>query len=319
MSGRLAGLVWESDLPRRLMPCAAVLAGFAKDDGSSVYPSMARLAWSLKRSERQTQSLVSELRALGVLHVVRPPAFNRPTVYRFDETALPQRPAFVARQLDLEFSTGVHRQFSVEGVQPDRTEGCGFASNTGSPPHPIRHSDPSSDPSLEEEPARNAPRLTYAEDDDENGASTGEVRVECGEPGHPAAVRGDPGRAETASGGALRRDRGAREGPVARSENPVDATTTPRGPVDPRSAPTHTTAADPPRQRDGRPDGSAVAGAAARSLAVDETRRPDRGHQQRSLGPLDVSPTQARASPQWLQLAATIRRALEKEKRQRHG
>jgi hypothetical protein len=32
-----------------------------------------------------------------------------------------------------------------------------------------------------------------------------------------------------------------------------------------------------------------------------------------------VSPTQARASPQWLKLAATIRTALEKEKRHKHG
>jgi len=106
MSGRLTGLVWESGLKSQLKPYAAVLAGFAADDGSRVRPSIARLAWMLGKTERQVQAAMADLRKTGVLLVRFPHAPGRPTTYHFDVSALPIRPPFVAKQLTFgKFST----------------------------------------------------------------------------------------------------------------------------------------------------------------------------------------------------------------------
>ena len=80
MSGWLAGIVWQSNLPRRLKPVAAALADIANDDGTSIEPSIAYVAWLLGDSgdegaldpsapvpgERAIQSAIAELRALGL-------------------------------------------------------------------------------------------------------------------------------------------------------------------------------------------------------------------------------------------------------------
>lgn len=71
MSGFLAGKVWQSDLDGDLKPLAAALADIANDDGSSIYPSVAYVAWLLKRTERSVQARMKELRERGILKVVR--------------------------------------------------------------------------------------------------------------------------------------------------------------------------------------------------------------------------------------------------------
>lgn len=301
MSGRLATLVWESGLPRRVRACAAVLAGFAKDDGSSVYPSMKRVAWSLSVTERQAQSLVSELRTLGVLRVVRAQTVNHPAVYRFEETSLPSRAAFVAKQLELNWSrTGGRGEVEFTPLVSDCSKvtgtlvritgtvvqgGVKSSVNHRKCSSPDPSSDPSSDPSVEEVPARIAPRsLPHVErhDDDDDGISH--------EPGSPSALPGDPGGACGASNRDVGRDRGLSERPTPAVASEVDPATAPR------------------RALTDRP-----AAVPARAVAVDESARSaDGAPWQTTFGPLDVSTQEARASPQWNRLAETIRSALQR-------
>jgi len=88
MSGRLVCVVFDSALPAWLKPYAAVYASFAAEDGSRVYPSIARVARMVSRSERATQTATTELRRRGVLVVERPRARDRSTRYSFNAAAL---------------------------------------------------------------------------------------------------------------------------------------------------------------------------------------------------------------------------------------
>ena len=88
MSGRLVSFVFDSALPAWLKPYAAVYASFAAEDGSRVYPSIARVARMVSRSERATQTATTELRRRGVLIVEQPRARDRSTRYAFNVAAL---------------------------------------------------------------------------------------------------------------------------------------------------------------------------------------------------------------------------------------
>jgi hypothetical protein len=90
MSGRLVSAVFESTLPSWLKPYAAACATFAADDGSRVFPSVARIARLVGRTERSTQRALQELRDRGVLVVEVAAGRYRPTRYRFRATLLPQ-------------------------------------------------------------------------------------------------------------------------------------------------------------------------------------------------------------------------------------
>jgi DNA-binding transcriptional ArsR family regulator len=93
MSGLLAGKVWQSNLDSHLKPLAAAMADIANDDGSSIFPSVAYLAWLLGKGERSVQHGLSELKELGIIEAV---AFekggrNHTTEYRLIEDRLPYR------------------------------------------------------------------------------------------------------------------------------------------------------------------------------------------------------------------------------------
>jgi len=90
MSGRLVSAVFDSTLPPWLKRYAAAYASFAADDGSRVYPSRARVARLVGRSERSTQRAIQELRRRGVLALEQAPAQNRTPRYQFRALALPQ-------------------------------------------------------------------------------------------------------------------------------------------------------------------------------------------------------------------------------------
>jgi hypothetical protein len=93
MSGLLAGKVWQSNLDGILKPLAACLADIANDDGTSIYPSVAYMAWLLGRDERSVQRQLKTLREQRVLAVVKfgRGGRNKPTEYRMIEANLPQR------------------------------------------------------------------------------------------------------------------------------------------------------------------------------------------------------------------------------------
>jgi len=90
MSGRLVSAVFRSDLPAWLKPYAAAYASFAADDGSRVYPSRARVAKMVSKSERSTQRAIQALRARGILVQESAPAAHQVPRYHFRAIALPQ-------------------------------------------------------------------------------------------------------------------------------------------------------------------------------------------------------------------------------------
>jgi hypothetical protein len=89
MSGRLVSSVFASALPAWLKPYAAAFASFAADDGSRVYPTVARVARMVGRSDRSTQRALHELRDLGVLVLEAGPGHHRAPRYGFCAAALP--------------------------------------------------------------------------------------------------------------------------------------------------------------------------------------------------------------------------------------
>jgi hypothetical protein len=93
VSGFLAGKVWQSNLHPDLKPLAAALADIGNDDGTSIYPSVAYMAWLLGRSSRSVQQNLARLRDLGVLVIVDGGVGGRSksTEYRLIESALPSR------------------------------------------------------------------------------------------------------------------------------------------------------------------------------------------------------------------------------------
>jgi len=88
MSGRLVSIVFDSALPTWLKLYAAAFATFAADDGSRVFPSVARVARMVGRSERSTQRALHELRARGVLTLECGPGHHRAPRYQFRAVAL---------------------------------------------------------------------------------------------------------------------------------------------------------------------------------------------------------------------------------------
>jgi hypothetical protein len=91
MSGRLVSIVFDSALPAWLKPYAAACASFAADDGSKVYPSVARIARMVGRGRRATQRALHALRDRGVLTLEGGAMHHRAARYHFRVLALPTR------------------------------------------------------------------------------------------------------------------------------------------------------------------------------------------------------------------------------------
>ena len=81
--------VLESALPAWVKPYAVAFASFAADDGTKVFPSQARIARMLAKSERQVRRAVRELRRLRVLVIVAPSGRATAARYYFAAERLP--------------------------------------------------------------------------------------------------------------------------------------------------------------------------------------------------------------------------------------
>lgn len=129
MSVVISDRVWQSNLKPALKPYAAAWASHAKGNGARVWPSVVRIAWMVGVKVRAAASATSKLRALGVLVVIaeRP---GRPTIYHFNADALPERRPLNLCQLELQFSTDVHRLSTAPPLSP--TTGAHVAHDGGS-------------------------------------------------------------------------------------------------------------------------------------------------------------------------------------------
>jgi len=125
MSGLLAGKVWLSNLPRKLKPLAASLADIANDDGTSIYPSVAHMAWRLGASERLVQVNLAKLKSLGVLEVVANARGGRNLTveYRMVEEKLPARSPWCRSRKGENHAPFKKTDAAANGEQPD-PKGC---------------------------------------------------------------------------------------------------------------------------------------------------------------------------------------------------
>ena len=158
MSAKATGIVWESDLPRPKKYVLLALADHAKEDGTDVYPSLARIQWKTGYSETQIRDLIGELVEDRILILVRKGGNGAEDTnrYRIDLKALRQLPDFKewnaqkqkkdkdkgAKTVPLKNAKGAEI-VPIEGAKTEPLkgavsgpEGCGFAQNKGAKTEP---------------------------------------------------------------------------------------------------------------------------------------------------------------------------------------
>ena len=186
MSIRQILQVWEHELSHPHQAIMLALADHAHEDGTGIRPSIKRIAWKTGYSERSVQSIMSQLRELGLLIVSVPATHNTPNEYRFDWSVATPKPSF-DKLMDAAkgrknrgadsappLNTSDRGAIPVEGCS-SRTTGVQFPCNRGaipvqqgcSPAHPIRQ-EPLREPS--EEPKEEILRfgiVTYQQQPDE--------------------------------------------------------------------------------------------------------------------------------------------------------
>lgn len=90
------GSVYEVELTHGQQAVLLAMADHAQDDGTDVFPSVARLAWKTGYDKRQVQRIIKELRKVRVLIEVAAAAQHRPIEYRINLHAAMSKPPFVA-------------------------------------------------------------------------------------------------------------------------------------------------------------------------------------------------------------------------------
>lgn len=86
--------VWERQISGSAAMVLLVLADFARDDGSKVFPSIETIAFKVGLHRRQTRYILQKLRNRGVLLVTREGrGRGRTTHYKIDIEALKAKEA----------------------------------------------------------------------------------------------------------------------------------------------------------------------------------------------------------------------------------
>ncbi len=101
MSAKLMGKVFELKLSRPEKYVLLAMADFASDDGTNVFPSVARLAWKLDLSERQVQRIIKRLKIAGILKVVKyaKGGTNNPVHYKIDLSQAEMKESFKTQKI----------------------------------------------------------------------------------------------------------------------------------------------------------------------------------------------------------------------------
>ena len=98
MSIKLMTRVYERTCSHSEQAVLLAMADHADDDGCHCFPSIGRIAWKTGYSERNVSRIVSALRSVGALVLVKEATRHRPNEYRIVLEALPDKPAFEPKQ-----------------------------------------------------------------------------------------------------------------------------------------------------------------------------------------------------------------------------
>jgi len=86
--------VWEHEFTHPQLVVMLALADHADDDGENIFPSIERVAWKTGYTGRTITNILGQLRASGVLRVVRNYTHDRPTEYLIDWSQATQKLPF---------------------------------------------------------------------------------------------------------------------------------------------------------------------------------------------------------------------------------
>ncbi len=102
MSGKIAGRVWDLDLPHGEKYVLLAMADHADHQGCNIHPSIGLIAWKTDYSARQVVRLIQALRTRGVLVLEEDNSESgmRSNLYRIDFTNAPFKPDFRGRDDD---------------------------------------------------------------------------------------------------------------------------------------------------------------------------------------------------------------------------
>lgn len=148
MSVKMMGAVFDADLPRDEKYVLLSYADHAAHDGTSIYPSVARMAWKTGYSRRSIQMITTKLVEKGIL---MPDGKGKHGVnrYRMDISALPEREAWEVQFLHPPAKN------DTEGVQKTTPGGADSALNPS-----LTINDEASKDSGANAPAQPAPPVT---------------------------------------------------------------------------------------------------------------------------------------------------------------
>jgi hypothetical protein len=82
MSVKQMGMVWDLDLPANKKFVLLAYADHADDEGGSVFPSLARVAYKTGYSRDQVRRISKELREANLMMLVEKATHNRPAEYK---------------------------------------------------------------------------------------------------------------------------------------------------------------------------------------------------------------------------------------------
>ena len=84
MSVRQLARVWEYQFSKGEQSVMLSMADHANDEGGSIFPSVARIAWKTDYSKRQVQRIIGALTESGILILTQKETRRRPREYRID-------------------------------------------------------------------------------------------------------------------------------------------------------------------------------------------------------------------------------------------
>ena len=121
MSVRQLAKVWEYQFSKGEQSIMLSMADHANDEGGSIFPSVARIAWKTDYSKRQVQRIISALVDHRILVLVRKETRRRPREYRISWKHADKKPAFRGDTMSKSGVTSEGKRGDISDVRGDIT------------------------------------------------------------------------------------------------------------------------------------------------------------------------------------------------------